>query len=129
MNLREAMVDYMGRTKKDGLHAALATYRAYQNHLNYDFFREQMVKSGIAIPKGLKELELACAPKNKTVAELVAAYIGNRSSFEFDDLKEYLIMKRDSIDNGHLTKTIKTFTNSGAIERIGKGAYLSKVAA
>ena len=129
MNLRTSMLQYMERTGKTGLHAALATYRAYQNHLNYDFFREQMVKSGIAIPKGLKELELACAPKNKTVADLVAGYISNRSAFEFGDLKEYLIMKRDSIDNGHLTKTIKIFTNSGAIERIGKGVYLSNVAA
>lgn len=129
MNLRTSMLDYMERTGKTGPHAILATYRAYQNHFNYYFFRLHMIKAGIKAPTELATLELACAPKNKTVADLVAEYIGKRSSFEFSDLKDYLIMKRDYVDNGHMTKTIKIFTNSGAIERVGKGAYLSNVAA
>ena len=129
MSLRKSMLNYMERTGKTGFYAILATYRAYQNHLNYEFFYEQMAKVGIAIPKELESLEYACQPKTETVTKLVAGYISRRAAFEWNDLKEYLIMKRDYIDDGHLTRTIKIFTESGAIERVGKGAYLSNVAA
>ena len=90
-----------------------------------------MKKAKIVIPREIESLELACQPKTETVtiADLVAGYISKRAAFERNDLKEYLIMKRDSVDDGHLTKTIKIFTNSGAIQRIGKGVYLSNVAA
>ena len=123
------MLDYMERTGKTGSHAILATYRAFQNHLNYYFFRVQMIKAGIKVPTELATLELACAPKNKTVADLVAEYIGKRSSFERCDLKGYVTMKREYVNDHHLTRVINNFKQAGKIERVGKGAYLSKVAA
>lgn len=125
------MLDYMERTGKTGLHAVLATYRAYQNHLNYQFFREQMAKVGIKTPKDIQTLEHICAPKieTATVADLVAGYIGKRAAFDRCDLQQYIEMKRGGVNYVYLTKTIKLFRDSGKIERVGKGVYLSNAAA